>query len=110
MVPAVDLVDEELKWSLENPHRYQKPESEWPKRSRVGRIMATKETGQRLAQILVDREILVPVDEDLIPRTESGDLILGGCFAVRKKVLCQNILRRYVDAFSVSRTTMHYRI
>ncbi len=77
MVPAVDLVDEELKWSLENPHRYQKPESEWPKRSRPGRIMATKEAGQRLAQILVDREILVPVDEDLIPRAESGDLILG---------------------------------
>ncbi len=85
MVPAVDIADDELKWSLENPHRYLKPKSEWPKRSRPGRIMATKETWQRLAQILVDRGIIVPVDEDLIPRTESGDLILGGCFAVRKK-------------------------
>jgi len=40
--------------------------------------MATKETWRWLAQILVDRGILVPVEEDLIPRTEDGDLILGG--------------------------------
>ncbi len=88
MDPAVDIADDELKCSLENPQRYLKPKSEWRKHSRPGRIMETKETWRRLAQIMVDRGILVPVEEDLIPRTENGDLNLGGCFGVRKNGFC----------------------
>ncbi len=82
-IPAVDLVDPQMKRLLENPDLVVKPRDQWPASFRKTKMFISRPEWELVGPELVRRKIFRPIEADKLIK-HNGKVLLNSIFGVSK--------------------------